>query len=185
MLKRQPFIGEKTQWLFFLKGVGGELIIYREQEWNSEQLREAREGGRNGKISGGGGMSWGTGRYEERQFFVNREAQSGTVSSGHVWPVKCVTCLPKLKISDENNNIKVLICYLCVVTPSLWFNQPQIKNIQKGQGMWFSGRMLVWHAKCEYTTEGTLPQTVTSYLWHLAAEFGAMLRANHPHCSVV
>lgn len=54
MLKRQPFIGEKTQWLFFFKGVGGELIIYHEQERNSEQLREAREGGRNGKISGRG-----------------------------------------------------------------------------------------------------------------------------------
>lgn len=41
MLKRQPLIGEKIQCLFF-KGVGGELIIYREQESSSEQLSKRR-----------------------------------------------------------------------------------------------------------------------------------------------
>lgn len=46
--------GKDTVAFFFFKGVGGELIIYHEQERNSEQLREAREGGRNGKISGRG-----------------------------------------------------------------------------------------------------------------------------------
>lgn len=43
---------EKRRSEFFpLEGVGGELIIYREQERTLEQLREAREeGGRTEKI---------------------------------------------------------------------------------------------------------------------------------------
>lgn len=42
MLKRQPLIGEKDTVAFFFKGVGGELIIYREQECSSEQLSKRR-----------------------------------------------------------------------------------------------------------------------------------------------
>lgn len=100
-------------------------------------------------------MSWGTGRYEERQLFVNREALSGTVSSGDVWPVKCVTCLSQ-RLQMKTITSKFSFVIFCVVTRNLWFNQQQIKNIQKGQEMWFSGRMLLWHAKCEYTSEGYL-----------------------------
>lgn len=64
---------------------------------------------------------------------MSREALSGTVPSGHVWPVKCVTCLPKSKTSDENSNIRVLICYLCVITPASDSTNHRSKTAREGK----------------------------------------------------
>lgn len=64
---------------------------------------------------------------------MSREALSGTVPSGHVWPAKCVTCLPKSKTSDENSNIRVLICYLCVITPASDSTNHRSKTSREGK----------------------------------------------------
>lgn len=107
--------GKDTVTFFLREWVENWLFtVNRSAAWSSS----AREGGRNWKISGGGVWAedwevWG------KTAFVSREALSGTVSSGHAWPTKCVTqCLPTSKTADENGNIRVLICYLCVVTPA-------------------------------------------------------------------
>lgn len=115
MLKRQPLIGEKDTVAFFLREWVENWLFTVNR--NVARSSSAREGGRNGKISRGGVWAedwelWG------KMVFVSREALSGTVPSGHVWPANCVTCLPKSKTSDENSNIRVLICYLCVFTPA-------------------------------------------------------------------
>lgn len=64
---------------------------------------------------------------------MSREALSDTVSGGHVWPAKYVTCLPKSKTSDENGNISVLICYLCLVTSASDSTNHRSKTAREGK----------------------------------------------------